>query len=132
MDFSGLPHGAPKVMDAKAKFDASSPEYHGTKAKIADLPDDLTARVKSIALAAYRALRVRDYGRVDLRLDEQGQVFVLEVNPSCYLDERGEFAMGARAAGISYDALIGRIVEEARARAEASGKSADGALSRTA
>jgi D-alanine-D-alanine ligase len=116
IDFSRLPEGMPKVMDARAKFDVTSAEYAGTRAELAELGDDLRARVESIALAACRALRVRDYGRVDLRLDETGEIFVLEVNASCYLDEQGEFAMGARAAGLEYDELIQRIVSLALAR----------------
>ncbi len=116
MDFSGLPDGFPKVMDAKAKFDRSSAEYHGTHAKVADLSEALAQRLKQVALAAYRALRVRDYGRVDLRVDASGDIFVLEVNASCYLDPEGEFVMAAGAAGFGYEELIQRIVIESRRR----------------
>jgi len=69
-----------------------------------------------VALDAYRALRVRDYGRVDLRVTPTGEIYVLEVNASCYLEQSDEFAMAARAAGIAYDDLIQRIVEAAVAR----------------
>ena len=116
IDFSRFPEGVPKVMDAKAKFDESSPEYNGTRPKLAELSGDLDARVSAIALDACRALRVRDYGRVDLRLDDKGQIFVLEINSSCYLDERGEYAMGARAAGIEYEELIQKIASSALTR----------------
>ncbi len=111
MDFSGLPDGAPHVLGARAKFDASSPEYQGTHAVVAELPDALRARVQRIALDAYRALRVRDYGRVDLRLTDSGQAYVIEVNAGCYLEEKSELAMAARAAGMSYATLVNRIAE---------------------
>jgi D-alanine-D-alanine ligase len=111
MDFSGMPVGAPHVVDSKAKWDHTSDEYKGTKAVVADLPDDLRAKLQRVALDAYRALRVRDYGRIDLRLTEAGQVYVIEVNASCYLEKSGEFAAGASAAGIDYTALINRIVD---------------------
>ena len=62
------------------------------------------------------ALRVRDYGRVDLRVADTGDIYVLEVNASCYLEKNDEFAMAARAAGIKYHELIGRIVDSAQAR----------------
>jgi D-alanine-D-alanine ligase len=120
IDFSGLPEGAPRIMDAKAKFERESAEYRGTRAKVADLSEELAGRVKSIARAAYRALRVRDYGRVDLRIDVSGEIYVLEVNASCYLDEQGEFAMAAQAAGMNYDQLIQRIVTTARDRGRSS------------
>ena len=69
---------------------------------LAELPDELRARLQKVALDAYRALRVRDYGRVDLRLTETGEIYVIEVNASCYLEQTSEFAMAAAAAGIDY------------------------------
>jgi len=116
MDFSGLPAGAPHVLGVRAKFDESSLEYQGTRAVLAELPDELRARVHKIALDAYRALHVRDYGRVDLRLTQSGEIYVIEVNASCYLEHKGELAMAARAAGIDYTSLVNRIAELAVAR----------------
>ncbi len=113
MDFSKLPEGKPHILDHKAKFEENTPEYKGTKAVLADIPDELKARLQKVALDAYRALRVRDYGRIDLRLTEAGEVYVIEVNASCYLEQSSEFAMGAAAAGLDYPALVNRIVEEA-------------------
>jgi D-alanine-D-alanine ligase len=111
IDFSGLPEGAPRVLDAKAKWDEKSPQYKGTRAVLADLSDELRARLQKVALDAYRALRVRDYGRIDLRLTESGDVYVIEVNASCYLEQSGEFAAAARASQMDYPTLINRIVE---------------------
>ena len=116
VDFSGLPEGAPRVYDRKAKWEPGSAEHSGVKAVIADIPDELRARLHKVSLDAYRALRVRDYGRVDLRVADTGDIYVLEVNASCYLEKNDEFAMAARAAGIKYHELIGRIVDSAQAR----------------
>lgn len=116
LDFSGLPEGAPHVLDSKAKWDENSAEYKGTKAVLADLPDELRAKLQKVSVDAYRALRVRDYGRVDLRLTDTGEIYVLEVNASCYLARDSEFAMAAAAAGIPYPALIQRIVDLATDR----------------
>jgi D-alanine-D-alanine ligase len=113
MDFSGMPAGAPHVLDSKAKWDEKSPEYKGSKAVLAEVSDEVKARLQETALNAYRALRVRDYGRVDLRLTETGDVYVIEVNASCYLERSSEFARAAEAAGVDYPTLIGRIVEQA-------------------
>jgi D-alanine-D-alanine ligase len=122
MDFSGLPDDAPKILDSKAKWDESSQEFKGTKSVIANLPDELRARLQKVAVGAYRALRVRDYGRVDLRLTETGDIYVLEVNASCYLERSGEFAMAAAAAGLDYPRLIERIVTLAMERYGAYGR----------
>jgi D-alanine-D-alanine ligase len=110
MDFSGLPPDRPHVLGARAKWDEKSPEYRGTRAVLPELADDLRARLQKVAVEAYRALRVRDYGRIDLRLTEAGDVYVIEVNASCYLEQRSEFATAAAAAGIDYPDLIERIV----------------------
>lgn len=116
IDFTGFPEDKPRILDAKAKWDARSPEYKGTKAVIADLPEELAAKLKKVSLDAYRALRVRDYGRVDMRLTETGEIYVLEVNASCYLEESSEFAMAAKAGGIEYDELVDRIARLALER----------------
>jgi D-alanine-D-alanine ligase len=110
VDFSGLPDGAPKVLDSNAKWEEGSVEYKGTKTVVANLPDELRARLQKVAVDAYRAVRVRDYGRVDLRLADTGEIYVLEVNASCYLERSSEFAMAAAAAGLDYAKLIERIV----------------------
>ena len=116
LDFSGFPDGEPHVYDEDAKWEPTSAAYKGVQPKLAELPDELLARVHKVSLDAYRALRVRDYGRVDLRIAETGEIYVLEVNASCYLEEHDEFTMAANAAGISHDDLIQRIVDSALAR----------------
>jgi D-alanine-D-alanine ligase len=116
IDFTGFPEGVPKVMDSKAKWDERSKEYKGNRSVLAQLPDELRARLQKVAVDAYRALRVRDYGRVDLRLTDTGDIYVLEVNASCYLEKDSEFAMAAGAAGLDYPRLIERIVDLAMAR----------------
>ena len=116
IDFTGFPEGVPKVMDSTAKWDEKSKEYKGTRSVLAQLPDELRARLQKVAVDAYRALRVRDYGRVDLRLTDTGDIYVLEVNASCYLERSSEFAMSAGAAGIDYPRLIEQIVNFALER----------------
>lgn len=110
VDFTGFPEGVPKVLDSKAKWDEDSKEYKGTKSVLANLPDELRARLQKVAVDAFRALRVRDYGRVDLRLTDTGDIYVLEVNASCYLERSSEYAMSAAAAGLDYPRLIEKIV----------------------
>jgi D-alanine-D-alanine ligase len=120
IDFSEMPEDAPNVLDAKAKFDESTPEFQGTKPVVADIDDQLRARLQQVALTACRALRIRDYGRVDLRLAETGDIFIIEVNANCYLEQDSEYAMSAKAFGIEYAELISRIVDHASERSDAS------------
>jgi D-alanine-D-alanine ligase len=105
VDFSGLPDGAPHVLDCRAKWSKDSAEYKGTRSIVADLPDELRARLHQVSLNAYRALRVRDYGA------QTGEIYVIEVNGNCYLEQNGEFAMAAAAAGLDYAALMNQIVD---------------------
>jgi D-alanine-D-alanine ligase len=109
VDFTGFPEGEPRILGTKAKWKKNSAEYKGTKSVMADLPDELRARLQQTAVEAYRALRVRDYGRVDLRLTETGDIYVIEVNASCYREKDSEFAMAAQAAGIEFPDLVERI-----------------------
>jgi D-alanine-D-alanine ligase len=117
VDFSKMPAGKPHIMDSKAKWDETSAEFKGTESVLAEgLPPELVARLQKAATDAYRACRVRDYGRVDLRVADTGDIYVIEVNASCYLESGSEFATAAQAAGLEYDALINRIAELALAR----------------
>jgi D-alanine-D-alanine ligase len=111
VDFTGFPEGEPRILGTKAKWKKNSAEYKGTKSVMADLPDELRAKLQKTAVDAYRAVRVRDYGRVDLRLTETGDIYVIEVNASCYLEKDSEFAMAAQAAGIEFPDLVERIAD---------------------
>jgi D-alanine-D-alanine ligase len=78
----------------------------------ADLPAELTARIQELALATYKLLGCRGFARVDLMVEEAGaEPLVLEVNAIPGLTETSLLPMAAEASGISFDELIGRIVE---------------------
>jgi D-alanine-D-alanine ligase len=88
-----------------------------TRSAIAkDLEEQVAARATEAALDTYRALELRDYARIDLRLAADGKVYVIEANPNPWLVAEAEFALAARHAGRSYTGLIGEIVEAALAR----------------
>ncbi|HKE00250.1 MAG TPA: D-alanine--D-alanine ligase [Planctomycetota bacterium] len=105
----GFPKRRPRILDAKAKFDTSSAEYRGTKAVVATLDEGFRTELQRIAVTAYRALRIRDYGRVDFRLDKQARPYILEANPNPYLEKDAELALAAKTAGLDYDALVSQI-----------------------
>ena len=65
---------------------------------------------------AYRALRVRDYGRVDLRLTETGEIYVIEVNASCYLEKDQRVRHGGRRGRPRLPRLIEQILNLALER----------------
>ena len=117
LDLSKLPKGTPRIATQDVKFDQQTEAYKVTKsAPVEDLDDETTARLQETALAAYRALKLRDYGRIDMRLSKKGEVYVIEANPNPWLASAAEFTMAAKKAGYSYTDMINRIVELARLR----------------
>jgi D-alanine-D-alanine ligase len=88
-------------------------EYHAPPRR----EGELVRSVEEVALAAYRALACRDVGRVDVRLGDDGEPKFLEINPLPGLNPvTGDLVILARANGLGYADLIGRIVESARER----------------
>jgi D-alanine-D-alanine ligase len=77
----------------------------------ADLPAGLTDQAHEQALGAYRLLGCHAFARVDLMLGEDGELTVLEANPIPGFTETSLLPQAAEAAGISFDTLVGRIVE---------------------
>jgi len=117
LDLSKLPKGTPKIASYDVKFDESSESYKKTKSAPArDLDDEVVAEVQRVAVTAFRALHLRDYARIDLRLGTNGRIYLIEANPNPWLDPIAEFAMAAKESGRSYTQMIEGIVKEAVGR----------------
>ena len=121
LDFSKFPADRPRIASWAAKWgdegDAKGAEFEGTESVFPEnLPDEWRDRMQKVAVEAFHALRLRDYARIDMRVTDAGEVYVIEVNPNCYLEAKSEFARAADRDGIAYDALIAQIVELASAR----------------
>jgi D-alanine-D-alanine ligase len=117
LDLSKLPEGTPRIAGAEVKWGKGTKAYRDTKSAVAtDLPEETAAALQQAAIAAYQALELRDYGRIDMRLQADGRVHVIEANPNPWLSSRAEFAMAARKSGRTYNQLIEEIVELAVAR----------------
>jgi D-alanine-D-alanine ligase len=118
LDLSKLPDGTPRIAAAEVKWGKGTKAYRDTKSAVAtDLSEETTLALQQTAVAAYQALELRDYGRVDMRLQPDGRVHVIEANPNPWLSSKAEFAMAARKAGRTYTQLVEEIVELAMARA---------------
>ncbi len=108
--------GKPNVVSYKAKWDTESAECIESPSELAELPRELEARCIEVAMAAFEALECRDYGRVDLRVDDDGQPYVIDINPNCDLHPQAGFAKAAEAAGLSYADLALHLVDLASER----------------
>jgi D-alanine-D-alanine ligase len=119
LDLSKLPNGTPRIAAAEVKWGKGTKAYRDTKSAVAtDLGEETVAVLHKTAIAAYQALELRDYGRVDMRLQPDGRVHVIEANPNPWLSSRAEFSMAARKSGRTYTQLIEEIVELAMARSQ--------------
>jgi len=114
VDYSALPADIPPIMSYAAKWIETSEEYRKTSVTCpAQVEPELAQRISQVALQAFRAVGGRGYGRVDLRLDEANQPYVLEVNCNPCLDEGIGIARSAQAADISFPKLLQLIVQAA-------------------
>ena len=119
LDLSKLPADTPKIAGREVKFDKDSEEYKLTKSALAkDLDEDMVEKLQEAAKTTYRALKLRDYGRIDMRLTKDGTIYVIEANPNPWLTKTAEFAMAARGSERTYTEMIKAIVEAAVARYE--------------
>jgi D-alanine-D-alanine ligase len=114
IDFTGLPAEVPRIVSYEAKWASGSVDDLGTVPVLhPSLPTPVAARVRRVAGEAFRAVGVRDYGRVDVRLSAAGVPYVVDVNPNCDLSASAGMARAAAAVGIDYDALVALLVRYA-------------------
>ena len=77
------------------------------------LPEAREREMRAQALEAFRILGCRGWGRVDFLMDERGAAYLLEINTSPGMTDHSLVPMAARAAGISYEQLVWRVLEQA-------------------
>ncbi len=82
----------------------------------AKIPQDLKKNLEDLALKTYHAVECRDFGRVDFRVDQEGRPYVLEINPLPSLSTEDVFKLVAENIGITYEKIIGRILNYALER----------------
>src|SRR6266567_1905848 len=116
----GESDGEHRIATYKAKWDEEYRKRKKIKNVFAKgLSDEVAAKIADTCTTAFHALWLHDYGRVDLRLTHDDAVYVLEVNPNPFLAQENEMADAAEKAGMTYNAFIQRIVDEALARGPA-------------
>ena len=120
INFDQMPQGSWPIVTYAAKWNSGSAEDLGTAPVCpAELSPELSRRATQAARQAWETLAgSQGYGRVDLRITESGEVYVLEVNPNPDLSSDAGLTRMARARGWEYGELIMRVVEEALSRYE--------------
>jgi D-alanine-D-alanine ligase len=118
IDFSQLPSHLPKIVSYQAKWVPNTDYYEKTIPVCpAPLEPELESKVKEIALACYKIMGCRDYARVDMRIDKNGNPYVLEVNPNPDLARNAGFMRSASVYGLTPSETIVKIAELALERA---------------
>ena len=109
--FTNMPADAKRIATDRVKWSVKYQKKYGIESGPAkDLPDGLAERIQHACRRAYRSLELSGYARIDLRLDEAGNVWVLEANPNPQIAKGEDFAASAERVGLSYEALLQRIL----------------------
>jgi len=121
IDHGQLPSGATPIYSYEAKWIWDTPQNPLEIFKCpADISGDLRTRIEDIVRRTFFVLRVKDWARIDVRLDERGEPNILEVNPLPGIlpnpEDNSCLPKAARAAGYTYTSLILRVAEEACGR----------------
>ena len=121
IDHGSLPAGASPIYSYEAKWiwDTSDKPLDIFTCPAA-LPPELEQEIHDLVRRTWQVLRLRDWARIDVRLDEAGKAHVLEVNPLPgvlpKVEDNSCMPKAARTAGYSYSQLLHRVIEAAHAR----------------
>ena len=109
--FTKMPEEQRKIATERLKWSLTYQKKHGiVSGEAKEFPEGIAARIREICKRVYRNLMLSGYARIDLRLGENGAVYVIEANPNPQLARDEDFAESAKAAGLSYDRLIQHIL----------------------
>jgi D-alanine-D-alanine ligase len=112
MDFGTLAKTQARIATRRAKWDRGYQAKHGiTTRRVRDLGGEQREHLRRVAKRVYRALYMSGFARMDFRLCSDGRLFLLEANANPNLSKGEDLADSAKSAGISYTALVNRIVQ---------------------
>lgn len=109
--------GGPTILTYAAKWHPESIDYVATRPVTAAVDPAIVRRIVATARRTFSVLGLRDYGRVDLRLDARGEPRVIDVNPNCDLGHEGAFMRAARRSGLDRAQALSILVGGALRRA---------------
>jgi D-alanine-D-alanine ligase len=114
LQFAKMPADAPRIATHRAKWNRAYQRKWGIDSAAAqDLPDGVGRRIADVSRRAYRALGLSGYARIDFRMTPAGDLHLLEANPNPQIARDEDFAASAAAAGLPYEALVGRLLSVA-------------------
>ena len=108
--FGRTQDGGPSIATAKVKWDEAYRKKWAVEYTFAELTPDLERKIIRISKRIYRHLQIRDYGRIDLRVTDAGEVVFLEANPNPNIARDEDLAEAATKANLPYPHLLDRIL----------------------
>ena len=112
MVFGSMPDSLAAIATRKVKWDKRYQSRYGITTRAAeDLPPAVVAHLDKLSRRIYRALGLSGYARMDFRVTPEGNIYVLEANANPNLEAEEDFAESARASGIGYEDLLGRLIQ---------------------
>ena len=109
--FTNMPEGAKRIATDRVKWSVKYQKKYGIDSGGAkELTDAAAESIQHLCKRAFRALELSGYARIDLRLDESGNVWVLEANPNPQIARGEDFAASAEKIGLSYETVLQRII----------------------
>ncbi len=109
--FTNMPEGAKRIATDRVKWSVKYQKKYGIDSGPArDLPEAQAEAIQHLCKRAFRALELSGYARIDLRLEENGNVWVLEANPNPQIAKGEDFAASAEKIGLSYETVLQRII----------------------
>lgn len=110
-----LPPGKPRLLTYAAKWQPESLYYKNTQVICpAQITDEERKKIEKTAIAVFGLLGCCGYARVDMRMDDKGRLYVIEVNPNPDISPSTGAARQAQAAGLTYVQFIDRIIQLAQ------------------
>jgi D-alanine-D-alanine ligase len=109
--FTNMPEGSKRIATDRVKWSVKYQKKYGIDSGPArDLPEAQAAAIQHLCKRTFRALELSGYARVDLRLEENGNVWVIEANPNPQIAKGEDFAASAEKVGLSYETVLQRII----------------------
>ena len=109
--FTNMPEGSKRIATDRVKWSVKYQKKYGIDSGPSkELADALAQRIQHVCKRAYRALELSGYARIDLRMDDAGNVWVLEANPNPQIARGEDFAASAEKVGIPYESVLQRII----------------------
>jgi D-alanine-D-alanine ligase len=102
--------GAPLIASGRAKWDPEYQRQVGLKTGPARLSKKMQAKLADLSKEIYRLLGMSGYARLDYRVTEDGDAYLLEANPNPQIAKDEDFALSAKYVGINYPALIEQLI----------------------